>query len=77
MPALVKGECLAFSLKTANQPQKFTIHNTHLENLHSMEEEVFSTGAMMELRTFVNQPFGVAVWIGRGTSGVVVVTHPV
>lgn len=42
-----------------------------------MEEEVFSTGAMMELRTFVNQSFGVAVWIGKGTSGVVVVTHPV
>lgn len=42
-----------------------------------MEEEAFPTGAVMGFGTFVNQPFGVAVWIVRGTSGVVVVTHPV
>lgn len=45
-------------------------HKTHLENLRSIE------GAVMELGTFENPPCGVAVWIGRGTSGVVVVTHP-
>lgn len=37
-----------------------------------LREEVFSTNIVMELKTFEKHLFDIAVWIGRGTSGVVV-----